>query len=269
MTDTRDKTNAKEQMCYLTGGYHMLIQALARAITQHGGTITMGATVKQVQVANGRVTGLSVDNGEITSKGAILTLQTPIARRLLPPNAPEVVAQWSKLEEYLGIVCMLLVLRRSLIPYYTLNITDASIPFTGVIETTNLINRQYVGGYHLVYLPKYVSPNNLFAKMDDENLYSAFMVYLKQMFPDLKESDIAATRIGRERYVEPLHPINRTDDIPPIVSDVAGLYLVNSSQIYPQLTNGEAAVAYAYKAADEISRAQARIQPSVSVNLAA
>jgi protoporphyrinogen oxidase len=269
MTDTRDKTNAKEQMCYLTGGYHMLIQALARAITQHGGTITMGATVKQVQVANGRVTGLSVDNGEITSEGAILTLQTPIARRLLPPNAPEVVAQWSKLEEYLGIVCMLLVLRRSLIPYYTLNITDASIPFTGVIETTNLINRQYVGGYHLVYLPKYVSPNNLFAKMDDENLYSAFMVYLKQMFPDLKESDIAATRIGRERYVEPLHPINRTDDIPPIVSDVAGLYLVNSSQIYPQLTNGEAAVAYAYKAADEISRAQARIQPSVSVNLAA
>ncbi|NJO84475.1 MAG: FAD-dependent oxidoreductase, partial [Blastochloris sp.] len=136
MTDTRDKTNAKEQMCFLTGGYHMLIQALARAVIQRGGMITMGATVKQIQVANGRVTGLKVDNDEITSEGAILTLQTPIARRLLPPDAPEVIAQWSKLEDYLGIVCMLMVLRRSLIPYYTLNITDANIPFTGVIETT-------------------------------------------------------------------------------------------------------------------------------------
>jgi protoporphyrinogen oxidase len=259
MTDTRDKTNAKEMMCYLTGGYNMLIQALARAIIARGGTITMGATVEQVRVAGGRVTGLRLADGEIDSDGAVLTLQTPIARRLLPPEAAEVAARWSGLEEYLGIVCMLLALRRSLVPYYTLNITDEHIPFTGVIETTNLIDRQYVGGYHLVYLPKYVTPESQFAKMDNEALQKVFLGYLRQMFPDLKESDIAAVRIGRERYVEPLHPVGKTDAIPPIASDVAGLYLVNSGQIYPQLTNGEAAVTYARKAADEIIQAQAHV----------
>ncbi len=259
MTDTRDKTNAKEMMCFLTGGYNMLIQALARAIAERGGTITMGAAVEQVRVADGRVVGLRLASGDIDSDGAVLTLQTPIARRLLPPEAAEVAGRWSGLEEYLGIVCMLLALRRSLVPYYTLNITDETIPFTGVIETTNLIDRQYVGGYHLVYLPKYVSPESEYARMDNDTLQQDFLKHLRRMFPDLKESDIAAVRIGRERYVEPLHPVGKTDLIPPIVSDVAGLYLVNSAQIYPQLTNGEAAVTYARKAAAEILQAQRRI----------
>jgi protoporphyrinogen oxidase len=259
MTDTRDKTNAKEMMCFLTGGYNMLIQALARAIAERGGTITMGASVEQVRVADGRVVGLRLASGDIDSDGAILTLQTPIARRLLPPEAAEVAGRWSGLEEYLGIVCMLLALRRSLVPYYTLNITDETIPFTGVIETTNLIDRQYVGGYHLVYLPKYVTPESEYARMDNDTLQQDFLKHLRRMFPDLKESDIAAVRIGRERYVEPLHPVGKTDLIPPIVSEIAGLYLVNSAQIYPQLTNGEAAVTYARKAAAEILQAQARI----------
>ena len=67
MTDTRDKTNAKEMMCFLTGGYNMLIQALARAITERGGLITTGAAVEQVRVADGRVMGLRLASGEIRS----------------------------------------------------------------------------------------------------------------------------------------------------------------------------------------------------------
>jgi|HigsolmetaAR201D_1030396.scaffolds.fasta_scaffold03773_2 protoporphyrinogen oxidase len=264
MTDTRDKTNAKEMMCYLTGGYNMLIQALAQEITKRGGTITTGATVEQIQISDGRVRGLRLASGEIASDGAVLTLQTPIARRLLPPEATEVAARWSGLEEYLGIVCMLLVLRRPLVPYYTLNITDERIPFTGVIETTNLIAPKHVGGYHLVYLPKYVAPDSEYARMDNETLQKVFLGHLHRMFPDLKEEDIAAIRIGRERYVEPLHPIGKTDAIPPIVADINGLYLVNSAQIYPQLTNGEAAVTYARRAAETIVAAQSRIPAATS-----
>ena len=95
--------------------------------------------------------------------------------------------------------------------------------------------------------------------MDDATLRPLFLHYLRQMFPDLQDSDIAALRIGRERYVEPLHPVGKTNAIPPIVSDIGGLYLVNSSQIYPQLTNGEAAVRYARQAAETITQAQAEL----------
>jgi protoporphyrinogen oxidase len=260
VTDARGKSGATEQMCFLTGGYIMLINALADAIRKRGGEINLGTTIEQVCIEDNQVVGLQIGGNMMPSEGVVITMQTPIARRLLPPNVPELQARWSKLEGYLGIVCMLLVLKRSLTPYYTLNITDERIPFTGVIETTNLIDRQYSGGYHLVYLPKYVSPDNPFAKMDDSELRRSFLGYLRQMFPDFRDEDIAAIRIGRERFVEPLHPVGQTDDIPPIIADVDGLYLVNSSQIYPQLTNGEAAVAYAYASAERIAKKQREVQ---------
>jgi len=251
-TDTRTRGGSQELMCYLPNGYQELIDALAAAVRARGGMITTGATVDQVRVADGRVTGLSINGAEYASDQVIITTQTPIARRLLPPEAADVSARWSRLEGFLGIVCVLLVLRRSLTPYYTLNITDERIPFTGVIETTNLIDPACVGGYHLVYLPKYVAPGSRYATMPNDELQATFLGYLRQMFPDLRDEEIAAVRIGRERYVEPLHPVGMTDLIPPIRSAIAGLYLANTSQIYPQLTNGESVCAFARRTAGEI-----------------
>ncbi|PDV96428.1 NAD(P)/FAD-dependent oxidoreductase [Candidatus Chloroploca asiatica] len=253
-TDTRSK--GKELMCYLPNGYQELVDALAHAVSTRGGTITTGATVDQIRVVGDRVVGLSVNGQELSSDKTVITMQTPIARRLLPPEAANVSARWGQLEGYLGIVCMLLVMRRSLTPYYTLNITDQRIPFTGVIETTNLISPRDAGGYHLVYLPKYVAPGSPYARMGDDELQTTFLGYLRQMFPDLRDDDIAAIRIGRERYVEPLHPIGATDLIPPVASAVNGLYLANTGQIYPQLTNGESVCAFARGVAARVAGQQ-------------
>jgi protoporphyrinogen oxidase len=252
-TDTRTKGGSQELMCYLPGGYQELIDALAAAIRARGGTIATGATVQQLRVAGERVVGLIVDGQEIPAATVAITTQTPVARRLLPPEAAAVHQRWGQLDGFLGIVCMLLVLRRSLIPYYTLNITDPRIPFTGVIETTNLIDPRHTGGYHLVYLPKYVAPGSPYASMPDDELRASFLGYLRHMFPDLRDDEIAAVRIGRERYVEPLHPVGMTDQIPPVRSDIAGLYLANTGQIYPQLTNGESVCAFAQQVAAQIA----------------
>ncbi len=233
----------------------VLFDALAVAVRARDGIITTGATVERIQVADSRVSGLIVDGELVESDHVVLTTQTPIARRLLPPEAAGVAERWGQLEGFLGIVCMLLVLRRSLTPYYTLNITDKRIPFTGVIETTNLIDPACVGGYHLVYLPKYVAPGSPFAGLPDSELQAAFLGYLRRMFPDLHDQDIAAVRIGRERYVEPLHPVGATDLTPSISSAIDGLYLANTGQIYPQLTNGESVCAFAHMVADKLAQA--------------
>lgn len=264
-TDTRTRGGSQELMCYLPGGYQELIDALAAVVRARDGIITTAATVDELQIADGQVAGLVVDGQPVESEHVVLTTQTPIARRLLPPAAAAVAERWAKLEGFLGIVCMLLVLRRSLTPYYTLNITDKRIPFTGVIETTNLIDPAHVGGYHLVYLPKYVAPGSPFARMPDDELRAAFLGYLRQMFPDLREDAIAALRIGRERYVEPLHPVGATDLIPTLTSEVGGLYLANTGQIYPQLTNGESVCAFARTTAERVAQIARAGRPAALV----
>ena len=60
---------------------------------------------------------------------------------------------------YQGIICASVLLRSSLSKFYVTNITDKS-PFTGVIEMSALVSKHEFGGNSLVYLPKYLDPDD-------------------------------------------------------------------------------------------------------------
>ena len=246
MTDTRDGAAQKELMGYLIGGHLPVVEALAARVVASGGTVRTGTAVSAVLTDNiGRVRGIRTDRGDVEADAVVLTTPTGIARRLLPEQLSPVADRWGQLDGYLGVILLLVVLRRQLTPYYTTNVTDTSVPFTGVIETTNLIAPEHVGGYHLVYLPKYVYPDNPYTAMDDDSLRADFLGHLRRMFPDLTDDDIVTTRLFRERYVEPIHPIGGMDRIAPIRTEIPGLYLANTSQFYPALTNCDSVTRHA------------------------
>jgi len=153
---------------------------------------------------------------------------------------------------YMGIICPLLVLDRALTGYWTLNITDESIPFTGVIETTSYIDPKYVGGHHLVYLPKYTQPDSPWFKMSDDEVREVWLQNLEKMFPQFRREWIKHMLVHRERLVEPIHPLNGLHLIPAIETPVKNLYLVNAAQIYPELTNGESVTRHAREASQVV-----------------
>ena len=71
--------------------------------------------------------------------------------------------------EYLGVICMVLITRKPLVPYYVVNIADQHIPFTGIIGMSNLVSLQETAGLHITYLPKYLlSDDPLLKETDDE-----------------------------------------------------------------------------------------------------
>jgi protoporphyrinogen oxidase len=140
-----------------------------------------------------------------------------------------------------------------------LNITDDELPFTGVIETTAYIDPKYVGGYHLVYLPKYTAPNSPWFHKSDEEIKHSWLENLRAMFPDFDPSSIRYFLIHRERLAEPLHQLNQTDFIPNVKTPFDNLYLATTAQIYPELTNGEAVSRHARKAADVVLGAKVNL----------
>jgi protoporphyrinogen oxidase len=266
MTDTRGGAAQKEMIAYLIGGHLPIVEEFAVQIVAGGGSVQTGTTVTRVLSDDaGQIRGIQTDRGDIETDAVVLTTPTAIARRLLPADLAPLGERWGKLDGYLGVVLLLVVLRRQLTPFYTTNITDPSVPFTGVIETTNLIAPEHVGGHHLVYLPKYIYPGNPYAKLDDDALRAEFLGHLHKMFPDLTDDDILTTRLFREPYVEPIHPVGETARIPPIRSGIPGLYLANTSQIYPALTSCDSVTRHARsvmsvlledQAADELTEAE-------------
>jgi protoporphyrinogen oxidase len=251
MKSTRGGASQKEEAGHLIGGYLTLIKAMAEKIVTQGGKIHLNCPVQEIVIQQGQARGIRMA-GELHAYDAVVgTVQAPIFRRLIPGASQEYLDFLGK-TEYLGVISPMLVMDRPLTGYWTLNITDDRFPFTGVIETTSYIDPKYVGGHHLVYLPKYTSPGSAWQQKSDDEIRQIWSENLQAMFPDFDPRSICYFLVNRERYVEPLHKLNGTDEIPPIKTPVENLYLATTAQIYPALTNGESVTRNAARTAEMI-----------------
>lgn len=248
MKSTRGGASQKEEAGHLIGGYATLLKAMADQIQASGSRIWLNCPVQEIVISAGRATGIRRGEEVIPFDAVVGTLQAPVFRRLIP-GAPQEYHDFLENTRYMGIVCPLMVLDRPLSGYWTLNITDEAVPFTGVIETTTYIDPQYVGGHHLVYLPKYTAPDSSWQKMSDETIREIWIRNLEEMFPDFDPQSIRYFLVHRERFVEPIHELNSTDLIPAVKTPVQNLFLSTTAQIYPALTNGESVTRHARESA--------------------
>jgi len=252
MKSTREGASQKEMAGHLIGGYITLIKALTAKIKEFGGEVLLKTPVKEIVIDDGKAVGIRMVNDEIVKYDKVIcTMQTPVFQRLIP-SADKKYHEFLSKSGYLGIVAPLLVLTKPLTGCWTVNITDDRFPFTGVIETTAYIDPKYVGGYHLVYLPKYTAPGSEWQKKSDDEIKKIWIENLKAMFPDFDADSIKYFLVHRERYVEPLHGLNETDLVPKVKTPVGNLFLATTSQIYPALTNGESVSRHARDAAEII-----------------
>lgn len=266
MKSTRGGANQKEEAGQLLGGYITLLNAMADQIEAAGGKIHVNCPVQEIMIEQGQARGIRLKNEERFFNTVVVTSQVPTFQRLIP-GASQAYHDFLAKTEYLGIICPVLVLDRPLTGFWTLNITDDKIPFTGVIETTTYINPQDVGGHHLVYLPKYTAPGSHWQELSDDAIRQIWLKHLKTMFPNFDEGWIRYFLIQRARYVEPLHGLNSSHLIPTIKTPIKQLYLATTAQIYPQLTNGESVTRHARHTAhlilkDNLAPAAAAVKES-------
>ena len=253
MTDTRSAGGAKEMAGHLVGGYRTLADRLGQMIRDLGGAVLVDHAVERLVTQDGRISAVVSNGIAFDCDSAVLTVPLPLSARLLEGRDVRGIESSSRtadiagytqsvtnVEGYLGVVCVLLMLRRPLSEYYTLYLADERLPFTAVIESTNLINPQYVGGRHLVYLPKYVDPDSDIFAMPDDDIRAWFLRELHGIYPDLRDDEIIAAPVFRARHVEPLHPIGTLGTIPDTATPIEGLWLGSTKHFYPRLNNGDA-----------------------------
>jgi protoporphyrinogen oxidase len=248
MKSTREGASQKEEAGHLVGGYSTLIEAMAEGIRAAGGEIHLNSPAEEIAIDNGCAHGIRLQGQVHPFDAVVVTCQLPVFRRMIP-GAGRAYHDLLSQTDYLGIICPLLVLDRPLTGFWTLNITDDRIPFTGVIETTSYIDPEYVGGHHLVYLPKYTAPNSPWQQMSDEEIQQVWLENIEAMFPQFRREWMRYFLVHRERYVEPIHGLNSSHLIPPVKTPVTNLYLATTAQIYPALTNGESVSRHAREAA--------------------
>jgi protoporphyrinogen oxidase len=260
MKSARKGAAQKELVGHLIGGHIKLIEAMEEQIERAGGVIHLNTPVREIMIAGGRAWGLRLGEEVLSFDAVIATLPVPHVRSLIADAAPAYSEFLSK-TAYLGVIAVLLVLDRPLSGYWTLNIIEDGSPLTGVIETTTYIDPHFVGGHHLVYMPKYTAPESRWQTTSDDEVRRVWLEALEGMFPDFDRGWIQYCLIHRERCVEPLHPKNGLSLIPSVTTPIEDLYLATTAQIYPALTNAESVTAHARSVADTVLQSRAKFGP--------
>ena len=136
--------------------------------------------------------------------------------------------------KYLSAVLIILILDRKLSDFYWLNIADRTMPFVGAIEHTNLISSKHYQGKNIVYLTNYPSRDNSLYKKNKEELLSLYLPALKRINPNFDESWILESYYQKIDAAQPVVGLNYRDKILPLTTPIKGLYLANTTQIYPE-----------------------------------
>jgi len=229
MYAARNSGLKKEMFGYVRGGYSTVLKRFAEVLKEKGVEIHLNSRVEEISsMESGK---WKVENEEGFDK-VILTCPSNIAAKILPQlNKTEK----QKLEniKYQGIVCASVLTKKSLSEFYVTNITDET-PFTGIIEMSALVDKKEFGGNALIYLPKYVSPDDELFEKSDAEIETSFLDELKKMYPHFSREDVVEFKISRVRQVFPLPTLEYSANVPSVKTSLEDVFIVNSSQI----TNG-------------------------------
>jgi len=247
---TRDKSaGQKERLGYVTGGYRTVFLRLVEEIERMGGAIKVGAAVRLVSAGKNGSIEFVTRQDRLAFDGAVVTSPSHIIAKIIPDLSREYLRKLDSVK-YLGVVCAVLVLRRQLTPFYVTNLTADDLPFTGIIEMTNLISLEETNGRHLVYLPKYTAPGDRLFEASDDEVWKIFAQDLWKIFPDLRDEDIERRYVVRERLVQPLPVLHYSDLVPAMETGIPNLLVANTTQIVNSTLNNNEMVKIAHQAVD-------------------
>jgi protoporphyrinogen oxidase len=235
--EARETSSArKEQMGYVSGGYKTLFDHLQKQLHNQGARFRMNTTVESVTPHPDGGLWLTADGETAHFDKIVFTGPVNVLHRIAEESLTDIRGD-HKAVEYLGVICMVLVLKKNLTPYYVLNIADERIPFTGVIGMSALVDPAETGGHYLVYLPKYVLSGDPMLKKPDEEIKSLFFEGLHQMYPGFSTEDILSVHIHRAFKVQPLQVLNYSEIVPRVSNLHPDFYVLNTSQFVNDTLN--------------------------------
>jgi protoporphyrinogen oxidase len=229
LSSARKNEFGEERFGYVPGGYATIVKRYEERLRDLGVELRASADVREIKRAEGGWEICSANGAERVDR-VVVTVPASLAARMCPELHEEERARLTAVR-YQGIVCAAALLSRPLSPYYVTNLIDPIFPFTGVIETTALVDPAEFGGSSLVYLPKYVASDDPLFEENDERIRERFLAGLRLMHPGLRDEEIRAFRVSRARRVFAIPTVGYSARLPSMRTSAPGLFTINGAQI--------------------------------------
>jgi protoporphyrinogen oxidase len=222
----------RERLGHLRGGTETLVDALEADLRRRGVELRTATPVERILIEDGRAAGLLVDGARHEFDAVVAAVPLPHFLRLAP-DLPAAYRDALGGIEFLGVACVVLRLARPLTGNFWLNVNDPRIPFNGCIEYTNLNPAMTPDGSSVLYVPFYLPRDHPRFRAPDEELCRECLAALALIRPGLDERGVLAWAVSRDPYAQVVCTTGFAGRVPGHETPVEGLYLVESSQLYP------------------------------------
>ena len=218
-----------EKLGYLEGGSATFLTALKNTIEKNGGEFRLSTPVQQVLIESGKVTGILSSQGIEQFDKVISTAPLPYIPKIIPNLPKEILNQYASLKN-IAVVCVIAKLTKPVTRNFWLNVNDENMDIPGVIEYTNLMPLHK----HIVYVPFYMPAENPKYAEPDSVFLEKVKSYLKEINPQLSDSDFLDMKASRYRYAQPICDPNYLSRLPPVSLPINGLWVADTSYYYPE-----------------------------------
>jgi protoporphyrinogen oxidase len=235
-----------ERLGYPRSSFQAICDALRDDILRRGGVINLDRQVQRVErdgdayrlrcgpTGSYRVAydpSAPALGPEAAADQVLFTTPADVTLRAAewPASFAQALADWT----YRSAVVLLLELRRPFSPAYWTNVADAAVPFLGLIEHTNLVPADRYPARYL-YLSHYVATGDGLVTAGTDELLRRSLPALAQMSPGFTEADVLRRWSFREPAAQPIPRLGNRHRTLPIISPRRGLFVANTTQIYPE-----------------------------------
>jgi protoporphyrinogen oxidase len=231
---SRTSLFARETFGYLEQGSATLVDALVAWLHhQPGAVLRTGVRAEPLVFRDGRVVEVRAGGDAFPCDAVISTVALPALERLAPNQSDPYFAR-VRAVKYIGVVCMLLSLDRSLSDNFWTNINDPRISFNGIVEQTRLNDDLRLAGLNIVYIPFYVATSEPRYSADSEALFAEYTRMLALLNPGFSNSWVKEWHVFRTPYAQPIFTTNFASIMPSHRTPIRGLYVTDSTQFYPE-----------------------------------
>jgi len=221
----------KEMFGYVPGGYKVVVDAFKQKLLSAGVDIRTSYVANEIKAAPGGKAQVSFTDGLIEEFDKVIsTLPSGLSAKLCNGISEKEIQKLNNIN-YLGVICVAVLLDKPISNFYVTNITDSWVPFTGVIEMSALVDKKHFGNNHLVYLPKYVNPADPLFNYSDDEIKKFFITNFKKMYPWLTDDNLKFVGVARARHVITVLTKDYSVNLPEVATSIPNVYIVNTSYI--------------------------------------
>ena len=223
-----------EKLGYLEDSFDGLTKSLEKYLKNKKCKIKLNANVEKISKNNNKYIVNIEGNNEEEFDCVVNTVAYDVAEKIFSEVLTKEEKKKMKNLKYTSAKTLVIYSKKSLTPFYWINIGDKDIPFGGIIEHTNMIDKSKYNGINIIYISNYMYNDDKLYKMNKTQLFEQYYPFLKRINENFNKDDIIELQCFEEEYAQPIITTKYSSKILEQQLKEQGIFMATMAQIHPE-----------------------------------